>query len=273
MTCFQSRWAENATNECRWAEWHIGRSPYPTETTPVPDLVSKAMTTLNGYDAKLVIPKKTLFASDLDTKQSRLNLNVKLMNGFLSQDEQKTLSAKRSVGLRVAVLVAVHPPSKIRVIELHKREKNYSFVKGWKKLIADNANRLNVDESFSLYGFRSRGVQEVVRDCEGDNLCDLDEGSICFAIVPSKDSGNDDLPGETESALPGQTESALPAETEPTLPGETKSDLPGQTKSADWFNESHEFNHLSFDPNDREGYLPEETEDFGVNEDGSIRDA
>ncbi|XP_010513161.1 PREDICTED: putative B3 domain-containing protein At2g31460 [Camelina sativa] len=258
------------------------------DTTPVPDLVSEAMKTLNGYDAKLVIPKKTLFASDFATKQSRLNFNVKLMNGFLSQEEQKTLSAKRSVGLRVAVLVAVNPPTKIRVIELHKREKSYSFVKGWKKLIDDNVKTLDVGDSFSLWGFRTTGVVQVVRDCERDDLCDLEQTSLCFAIVPVKDSGNDDLPGEkesalpaeTESALPGEKESALPAETESALPGEKESALPaekesalpGETKSADWFNETQEFNHIPFDPNDTQGYLPGETEDFGCNEDGSIRD-
>ncbi|AEC08551.1 putative B3 domain-containing protein [Arabidopsis thaliana] len=231
-----------------------------------PELLLKSMNKLNGYHPQLIIPKKTLFKCDLDDKQSRLQVSSMHMenSGFLTEDEKRTIEAqkmkkRRTAGLRVAF---IDPESQQYVLELHKWTKSYAFVKGWNKVVDKNDKTFKVGDVFSLWVFRCGGVNPVhdgvnLSGGHADSVVDgLEQGSLCFVLVPAKVSVHDgNLP--QDSGHDGHNDNLPQDSVEP----------------SSFFDESYELNHLFFDQEDSQGYLPDEDEDFGFNDDGSIRDS
>lgn len=217
-----------------------------------PKLVVEAMKGLNGIDdPELIIPKKTLCKSDVAPKKARFLLPRKIMDVFLTEDEKRSMRAqqKPSTCLRVAL---VDPELRNHAVSLCNWSKGYAtFGKGWKQVIKEN--KFKVANVFSLWGFRSEGVEPRAHNVpDGGNLSGghttrtdpfvngLAQGSLCFVLAPASDSGLDDHNDN--------------------LPEDSLFD-----KSDD------DFNHLDFDSDESQGHLIGVNEGLSYNADGSIR--
>ncbi|KAK1425547.1 hypothetical protein QVD17_20901 [Tagetes erecta] len=124
---------------------------------------------MNGLDMKLVI-QKTLYESDMNTSQNRLNMPIKQLktrpHEFLTDDEIQMIDESKE-GFKVRVmgpkLQMYEKPLWLKKWHM-KHSDNYVLKTNWNNFTADN-KVLKKDTVIQVWSFRK-------------------DGELCFAIVP-----------------------------------------------------------------------------------------
>ncbi|CAL9235121.1 unnamed protein product [Arabidopsis halleri] len=161
--------------------------PSPETRDSIPDWLVKVMRKENGYDPKLIIKRKELFQTDLNTTQSCLSMHLSQLKNtdFLTKDEtiiidEQFLKTKKE-GLKV---VLVDPKSHKHEVDLRKWKGNgngvwkYVFNNGWNKVIATKI--FEVNHVIEIWSFRDGS------------------GKLCFALSsPTKSDESSSRPSSS----------------------------------------------------------------------------
>ncbi|CAL9235104.1 unnamed protein product, partial [Arabidopsis halleri] len=199
-----------------------------------PKWLMKLIGEVNGNERPKLFMSKNLTKNDVSERQACLLIPSKQVNdsSFLTETERSTLLDTAQVGLQLS-LVGFGTQTKEVVLKRRRTKGVWGFVLlKWNHVSKEH--KLKATDPISLWSFRNG------------------EGNLFLALVHRSDDA-------TGTAIPDASirEDAVRED-------DVADNIPDDPiDSQSLFDETHEFNHLDFDHDDSQGYLPDEDEDCG----------